>query len=99
MEISRVIIGPVVTEKAEALKNAKVYTVTVAPEATKVDVKNAFKKFYDVDVRSVRIIWTRAKVRSFGQNKTMEKRHRAKKAIVTLTDKAKNVDLTSFKNR
>lgn len=100
MDLSRVILGQVVTEKAEALKNRRVYTLHVAPVATKVDVKNALKKFYDVDVTSVRMMLVRPKTRSVSSLGTdMEKRHRAKKAFVTLAPKSKILDITSFKTR
>ncbi|NOS67980.1 MAG: 50S ribosomal protein L23 [Candidatus Peribacteraceae bacterium] len=108
MDLSRVIIAPVVTEKAERLKaggspaSAKatagrhVYTLRVAPTATKIDVKNALKIFYDVDVTQVRIIKTQAKRRNLGAGKIMEKRHSFKKAMVTLSEKSKALDISAF---
>ena len=99
MELSNVIIGQVMTEKAEALKGAKTYTLHIAQHATKVDVKNALKKYYDVEVTSVRIILTRPKTRQMGGRGTMEKRHRMKKALITLSKKSKTLDLATFKTR
>ena len=98
MELSQVIVGQIVTEKSEALKAAhKTYTVTVAPKATKVDIKKALKKYYDVDATSVRIIRTRPKTRLFRRGAYMEKRHRSKKALITLDAKSKAFDLSNFK--
>lgn len=97
MELSTVIIGPVVTEKAEAQKSQKTYVLTVDPAATKVDVRNALKKFYDVDVSSVRVLRTRPKVRLVGQGKMIEKRHRTKRMMVTLGKKSKALAITSFR--
>ena len=99
MDLSRVIIGPVVTEKAERLKAAEgrhTYTVRIAPSATKIDVKNALRLFYDVEVRSVRVLKTQAKRRDLGAGKMMEKRHASKKALVTLKEKSKPLDLAAF---
>ena len=98
MDLSQVIIGQIVTEKSETLKAAsKTYTLKVAPKATKVDVKNALRKFYDVDVTSVRVMRTTPKSRRFGRGNTMETRARFKKALVTLAPKSKALDLATFK--
>ena len=99
MEIANVIIGQVVTEKSERVKPGGTYTLQVAPQATKVDVRNALRKFYDVEVASVRVLRVGPKKRTIGRGRTMEKRHRSKRALVTLRDKSKLLDLTSFKNR
>ena len=102
MDLSRVIIGPVVTEKAERLKaglgkgTTHTYTLRVAPWATKVDIKTALRMFYEVDVSKVRIIHTQSKVRDLGAGKMMEKRHAFKKALVTLTPKSKALDISAF---
>lgn len=99
MDLFRVIIGPVITEKAERLKAGSgkhTYTLHVAPWATKVEIKNSLKMFYDVDVSAVRIIKTQAKRRNLGTGKTMEKRHSFKKALVTLAPKSKTLDISAF---
>jgi len=97
MELSSVIIGPVVTEKAERLKTEGVYVIRVHPQATKIDVKNALRKFYDVEAASVRVLLTRPKTRIVGQGTVMEKRHRSKRMIVTLGKKSKALDLSTFR--
>jgi len=98
MDLSSVILGPVVTEKAERLKAGAVhtYTLRIAPWATKVDVKNSLKLFYDVDARSIRILRTQAKHRDLGAGKSMEKRHATKKALVTLATDSKPLDIAAF---
>ncbi|MDD4319147.1 MAG: 50S ribosomal protein L23 [Candidatus Peribacteraceae bacterium] len=98
MDLSRIILGPVVTEKAERLKAAErhTHTIIVAPHATKIDVQKALERFYSVEVESVRIVKVRPKTRVLGNGKTMEKRHAAKKALVTLAKKSKQLDLASF---
>jgi ribosomal protein L23 len=97
MHLSTLIIGPVVTEKAEALKTQKTYVIHVRSEATKVDIKNALKQFYDVDVSSIRALRTRPKVRLLGQGRSLEKRHRTKRMIVTLSKKSKALDLSTLR--
>lgn len=100
MDLSHVIVGPVVTEKAERLKavtSKRTYTIRIAHNATKIDVKTALKRFYDLDVTSVRVMWVRPKSTQFGKGQQREKRHRYKKALVTLAEKSKALDLASFK--
>ncbi len=96
MHLSSIIIGPVVTEKAERLKTEGTYTIRVKPEATKIDVKNALRKYYDVDVASIRVLRTVPKTRIVGQGTVMEKRHRQKRMIVRLSKKSKSLDLSNF---
>jgi large subunit ribosomal protein L23 len=95
--LSSIIIGPVVTEKAERLKAMGVYTLKVRNTATKVDVKNALRRYYDVEVASIRVLNTVPKVRILGAGKTMEKRHRSKHVLVRLGKKSKTLDLSTFK--
>lgn len=97
MELSQVILGPVVTEKAERMKSQRKHVIRIAPKATKIDVKNALKRFYDVDADSVRVMNTTPKTRSYGRGMSMEKRHRSKRAIVTLAEKSKSLDISTFK--
>lgn len=97
MDLSRVIIGSIVTEKSERLKTEHSYTLKVAPEATKVDVQNALKRFYDIDAQSVRVMRVIGKSRNVGPYRTFTKRHAFKKAVVTLDAKSKAIDLSQFK--
>jgi len=94
MDLSRVIIGSIVTEKAERLKVQKTYTLRVASDATKIDVRNALKKFYDIEVSSVRSMRTTTKTRSAG---AIVKRQPFKKMLVTLAKDSKQLDISAFK--
>ncbi|MDO8648599.1 MAG: 50S ribosomal protein L23 [Candidatus Peregrinibacteria bacterium] len=99
MNIMNVIIGPVTTEKSERLRMStgkKTYTLQVAPAATKIEVRNALEKLYDVHVAGVRMITVRPKSRTFGSGQSMEKRHASKRALVTLTEKSKALDLAAI---
>lgn len=98
MNLASVILGPIVTEKSERLKAIeRTHAIKVAPKATKIDIKNALRRYFDVDVSSVRVIRVHGKTRRFGRGSTMEKRHPYKKALVTLTKDSKNLDLASFR--
>ncbi|MDD5040946.1 MAG: 50S ribosomal protein L23 [Candidatus Peribacteraceae bacterium] len=101
MDFARIILGPVVTEKAERQKAADrhSYTLWVDKSATKIDVKAALEHFYDIDVDSVRVMRTLSKRRSFGSDaQTMVKRASMKKMMITLKPKSKPLDLASFKH-
>lgn len=97
MQTSSVIIAPVVTEKAERLKATGTYVVKVHNDATKIEVKNAFRKYFDVEVASIRVLRTVPKRRIIGQGTVMEKRHRSKRMIVRLAKGSKTLDFTSFR--
>jgi len=101
MNYARIILGPVVTEKAERQKvqAKRTYTLWVAKDATKIDVKSALEHFYDVKVAGMRVQVTRSKSRPFGQGQMMQKRPSLKKVYVTLAPKSKALDLTTFKNQ
>ncbi len=90
-------MGPVVTEKAERLKALGTYTIKVSLGATKIDVKNALRKYYDVEVASIRVLRTNPKHRMVGQGTVMEKRHRSKRMIIRLHKKSKALDLSTFR--
>lgn len=97
MDLASVIVGSVLTEKSERLKAARTHTLRIAQGATKVQVRQALKKLYDVDVERVRVLLVRPKRRLLGSGRVMEKRHRWKKALVTLREGSKALDLTSVR--
>lgn len=96
MDLTQVIVGEVVTEKAEAAKAKKVHTLKVHPKATKIDVKQALRRHYGVEPADVRIMKVKPKRRLVGRGKYLQKRDQEKRAIVTLGEKSKVLDLTSL---
>ena len=96
MELTQVIAGEVVTEKAESAKANKVHTLKVHPKATKIDVKQALRRHYGVEPKDVRIMKVKPKRRLVGRGKYLQKRDAEKRAIVTLGEKSKALDLTSL---
>lgn len=97
MNLEHIILGPIISEKAERFRTSnRTYTLRVAPGATKVDVRRALERFYDVEISSIRMMRVGRKVRAFGKGGLLEKRHRVKKALITLTPKSKVLDLAAF---
>lgn len=88
--IARVIVQPLVTEKAAARASAGEYTFVVRMDATRVDVRAAVKAMYGVLPTRVNIQRVRGKVVRFGGREGM--RSTWKKAIVTLP-KGKTIDV------
>ena len=97
MDLTSVIVGSVLTEKSERLKAGRTHTLRIAHAATKVEVRQALKQLYDVDVARVRVLSVRPKSRLLGSGRVMEKRHRWRKALVTLRERSRALDLTSFR--
>ena len=98
MDLTRVILGSIVTEKAERLKAEHVFTFRVHPDATKIDIKNALRHFFDCKTSSVRIAWIGPKYRTIRKG-VMRKRDPFKKATVTLAQGSKSIDLATFQKR
>ena len=77
-----IIIAPVVTEKSNMDMQEGKYTFKVAKKATKVDIKNAVEKLFEVKVLKVNTITVKGKEKRVGvhQGRTSD----WKKAIVTI---------------
>jgi len=78
----RVLISPVVTEKATTLVAENKYEFEVASNTNKIEVKKAIKNVYGFEPLEVNIINVRGKRASYGR--VEGKRKNWKKAIVTL---------------
>ena len=91
------ILKPYLTEKTTQHEGNGVYTFRVPFSATKIDVKNAVVATYgkDFEVSTVRIARVKSKTRLVGRNRTLTKRPRFKKAIVTLKDREKILDTST----
>ena len=77
-----IILAPVVTEKSNMDMQEGKYTFKVAKKATKVDIKNAVEKLFEVKVLKVNTITVKEKKKRVGvhQGRTSD----WKKAIVTI---------------
>ena len=82
MKPEDVIIAPVITEKSnDGLQEGK-YTFRVNKKATKIDIRNAVEKLFEVKVLNVNTISVKGKTKRMG--KTSGKTSDWKKAIVTI---------------
>ena len=91
-----VILKPVVTEKSMNLMAEKKYTFLVHPEANKAMIKEAVEKMFDaVKVEKVRTMNQTGKSsrRNTRQGVISGKRADTKKAIVTLTEDSKDIEI------
>ncbi len=93
MSVYSILKKPVITEKSQRLELRGVYTLIVDDRATKVDVRSAVEKLYNVKVDKVNMIRTRAKFRVNGKHGVQIKRKESSKALVTLADNARIADL------
>lgn len=90
-------LKPYLTEKTTQLEGNGVYTFRVPFSTTKIDVKNAMVAQFgkDFEVSTVRMARVKSKTRLYGRGRLLTKRPRFKKAIVTLKNKDKILDLTT----
>lgn len=96
MNLTEVIMGAVSTEKAERLKENRTYTLQVHPKATKVDVSQALRKYYNVEPDKIRIVKVKAKRRLIGRGRFIQKRDPVKRALITLSSSSKPFDISNF---
>ena len=83
-----VILKPILSEKSNDLREEqKQYVFLINREANKKDVALAVKKMWDVQVKSVRTMITRDKIKRRGHQ--LSKPKTTKKAIVTLVEGGK----------
>lgn len=81
----QVILAPHVSEKTSIASEMEGrHTFRVANNATKLEVRKAVEKLFDVSVRSVQIVNVHGKSKRFGQSEG--KRSDWKKAIVRLAE-------------
>lgn len=86
MVAEEIIIAPVVTEKSSADMQEGKYTFKVAKKATKVQIRNAVEKLFEVKVLNVNTTTVKGKEKRVGvhQGRTSD----WKKAIVTIDTEA-----------
>lgn len=78
----RVIIKPLVTEKA--VRTDKVYVFSVHPFSTKTQIKQAIELLYPVKVKNVATVVVKGKVKSVGRKRMLKTLPTKKKAYITL---------------
>ena len=85
-----IILKPVISERSMADVQERKYTFKVAVDANKTQVKKAVEEIFDVDVDKVNIMNVNGKMKRMGKNVGMTAA--SKKAIVTLTEKSKQIE-------
>ena len=85
-----IIKAPVITEKSQAAQAEGKYTFKVDPKATKLELKAAVEKIFNVKVTDVRTMNVKPKKRRVGRYTGLT--NRTKKAIVTLAE-GQTIDL------
>lgn len=87
-----VILKPVITEKSMAGMADKTYTFLVHPEANKTQIKEAVQKMFEgTKVKRVNTMNCAGKTKRRGM--TEGKTAKTKKAIVTLTEDSKDIEI------
>lgn len=91
MSALKVLIRNITTEKSSSAQSRGSYTFEVSRSATKIDVKNAIKEVYGVDVKKVTMMVSPKKERIVKRGRIWAKRAVKKKAIVSLKN-GKTID-------
>ncbi|MCH3971239.1 MAG: 50S ribosomal protein L23 [Oscillospiraceae bacterium] len=90
MTAHEIILRPVISEKAMNGIANKTYTFQVAPNATKIDIKNAVEEIFGVKVRKVNTLHVRGHLRRQGRSQGYTPAW--KKAVVALTPDSKAIE-------
>lgn len=89
MDIERVLIEPVVTEKTNGMREEKniKYVFRVLPSANKLQVMDAVRKIFDVKPVSCNIAWVKCKTKTTRTKSGNREGQKVawKKAVVTLS--------------
>ena len=88
-----IIIKPVVSEKSYAAFDGNVYTFVVAPDANKIEIRNAVEELFATKVASVRTINRKGKRKRNRTTGAWSSRATRKRAIVTLAAGEESIDI------
>ncbi len=82
LDAREIIIQPIISEKSYNEIEKNKYTFKVHPKANKIEISQAVKELFNVQVIKVNTIWVKSKPKSLG--KWSGKSSSWKKAVVTL---------------
>ena len=88
-----IIIRPVVSEKSYAAYDLNVYTFVVAPDANKIEIRNAVEQLFGKRVEKVHTINRKGKRRRNRMTGGYNARPSRKRAIVTLAPGEEHIDI------
>ncbi len=86
MIINKILIKPVLTEKATNLAKNKVYAFEVHKKATKYMVKDALEKLYEIKISNVTVQVRKGKIRKVGKKSVPKKQENRKIAYVKVRE-------------
>lgn len=94
-----IIRKPIITEKAMKLGEKNQYVFEVDRKANKIEIKKFIEKLFEVDVKSIRTVITKGKVKSRFTRKGIQRGTTAtkKKAYITVKE-GQTIDLVSSVN-
>ena len=81
-----IIVRPVVSEKSYAAFDANVYTFVVAPDANKIEIKQAVEEIFSVKVTNVNTVNRKGKRKRNRRTGDWGKRADQRRAIVSLAE-------------
>lgn len=87
-----IIVRPLISEKTTTLMEENKYTFVVDRRANKIEIKQALEEIFDVKVKAVNTANYRGKKKRLGRFPAGFQ-PRWKKAVITLTDDSKPIEL------
>lgn len=91
MNARDIIKRPIITEASVLAMEVKKYTFEVDTRVNKTQVRQAVEEIFGVEVKSVNILNVRGKFKRVGKYSGYTKKRR--KAIVTLTENSKEIEI------
>ena len=88
----KIILKPIVTEKATKLSEFNKVVFEVSSKSNKNEIKSAVEKLFSVNVKAVNIINIKGKVKRF--KGVLGKRNDIKKAVITL-EEGNTIDISA----
>lgn len=79
-----IVLRPVVSEKSYALLDRNVYTFIVAPDANKIEIKQAVEEIFNVRVTKISTLNRKGKRKRNRRTNTFGQRSDTKRAIVSI---------------
>lgn len=91
MKVKTILLKPLVTEKTTRLQTTNVYGFEVALDSNKNQVQEQVEKMFNVEVKSVRIITRKGKVKRVGRQMRTKEMPSRKIAYISLKKGTINV--------
>ena len=86
-----IILRPIISEQSTEHVDIKKYVFEVAPDANKIEIKNAVEDLFDVEVSKVTTLNMKGKTKRMGRYPAGSRKN-WKKAVVRLSDSSKTIE-------